>query len=159
MLTHNHSWHLYKCHQSTRRNRSLILGLLELLMPAINHVLKKNVSLTSVLWVSMRCCLPHLGELQSVTTFLLNASLCSFSHPLLPLSRKTYFNGPGEKKTNKEKSRSVASPDLFHSATSSLNNTMRNIHSAGGKSFERSARSRALFVRQITLGKVPKSSG
>lgn len=102
MLTHNHSWHLYKCHQSTRRNRSLILGLLELLMPAINHVLKKNVSLTSVLWVSTRCCLPHLGELQSVTTFLLNASLCSFSHPLLPLSRKTYFNGPGEKKKTRK---------------------------------------------------------
>lgn len=101
MLTCNHSWHLYKCHQSTWRNRSSILGSFELLMPVINRVLKKNVSLTSVWWVSMHCCLPHLRELQSVSMLLLNASLCSFSHPLLPLSRKTYFNGPGEKLTRK----------------------------------------------------------
>lgn len=56
-----------------------------------------------------------------------------------------------------EKSGSMASPDLFHSATSSLANALHNVHNAGGEHSEE----RALwnhFVRQITLGKAQSTS-
>lgn len=47
----------------------------------------------------------------------------------------------------------MASPDLFHSATSSLNNVMHKLHDARGKRFEKRPRYRTHFARQRTPGK------